>query len=305
MLVMSFFIVSCKENLTTQVNRTVNGIVFVINIAEDANNSIGTGFFIQENLIVTNNHVIDGSKQVFIKTRNSNKKYEAEVIARSPESDIALIKIKDWKSFDSEIKWIQLSFADSSRVKQGNEIWTFGHPWGLDYTVSRGIVSSTREVMDGGPQSFIQFDARAYQGNSGGPLFNKDAKVIGVISRLIAQTGGSYGCAIDGDLVQKVIEELLERGEVYWCKLGVKLTENENGDIVIKEIQTGSNAETFGLQVDDVIEKIHTRRSDWSGIKIIEFKDLVRELTYIKKDDEFKMTVVRDDRKKVIILRAK
>lgn len=304
MLVMSFFLFGCKEDFSVQVYNRTSSIVFIINERGDGS-GLGTGFFIDENTIVSNDHVTRDSTNLYVKVKSSNKKYEAYVESSSKEADISIIRIKDWKEFDKEVRWNRLEFTDTFKVRAGQEVWTYGHPGGLDYTVSRGIISSVKEVIDSSPQSFIQFDAKAYQGNSGGPLFNDDGKVIGVVSRLLAQTGGSYGFAIDGNLVQKVIEDLLKKKEVYWLKLGVSITEDEEGNIVVTKVNERSIAENIGIQEKDIFYTVHTSNTEWNGERIITPRDLVRSLTYIKENEEFKITVIRESRKRVLIFKPK
>lgn len=138
--VMLFMIVACTPKSEVVYQNTKDGVVFILNKQNDQS-GLGTGFFIEENLIVTNYHVVKDSKNVTITVNNSNYQWSSTVVSFSEQHDIALVKIDDWDNFNSKEKWKSLTITDSSQVKVGETVYAIGHPWGLNWTFSKGILS--------------------------------------------------------------------------------------------------------------------------------------------------------------------
>jgi serine protease Do len=196
--------------------------------------SLGSGFIIdKEGYIITNNHVIEDADE--IKVRLSDKEeYDAKIVGRDVKTDLALIKINP----PNGLPVAQL--GDSDELKVGEWVMAIGNPFGLDQTVTVGIVSAKWRKIGAGPyENFIQTDAAINQGNSGGPLFDTDGKVVGVNSAIFSTSGGSIGIgfAIPVNLAKNVVKQLKETGRVVRGWLGV-----------IVQTVTPELADSFGIK---------------------------------------------------------
>lgn len=180
-------------------------------------NSLGSGFIVSsEGYIVTNNHVVEGADSISVKMYD-NKEYDAKVVGRDPKTDLALIKI-DVKGF------AYLKLGNSSDLKVGTWVVAIGSPFGLEQTVTAGIVSAKGRILGSGPyDDFIQTDASINPGNSGGPLLNLEGEVIGINTAII-QSGQGIGFAIPSDLARGIVEQLKSSGEVTrgWLGVGIQ-----------------------------------------------------------------------------------
>ena len=182
--------------------------------------SLGSGFVISEDgFIVTNNHVVENASDIQV-TFTDGKKIEAELIAADAETDLALLKVDS-----NNLNYLE--FGDSDTAKVGNWVMAIGNPHGLGGTVTAGIVSARGRMLGGRYDDFIQTDASINRGNSGGPLFNLEGKVIGVNSMIISPSGGSIGIgfAIPSNLAKNIINQLKDTGEIERAWLGVRIQE--------------------------------------------------------------------------------
>ena len=182
--------------------------------------SLGSGFVISEDgFVVTNNHVVENASDIRV-TFTDGTKIEAELIAADAETDLALLKVNA-NNLD------YLEFGDSDTAKVGNWVMAIGNPHGLGGTVTAGIVSARGRMLGGRYDDFIQTDASINRGNSGGPLFDLDGKVIGVNSMIISPSGGSIGIgfAIPSNLAKNIIDQLKDTGEIERAWLGVRIQE--------------------------------------------------------------------------------
>jgi putative serine protease PepD len=216
----------------------------------------GTGFvYDTSGDIVTNEHVVDGSSSVTVKLP-SGKQVKATVVGSDTSTDIAVLHI-DVPS--SELT--PLSLGDSSKVSVGDGVVAIGNPFGLDDTVTSGIVSAVgREISapDQTPiEGAIQTDAAINHGNSGGPLFDLDGKVIGITSQIQSESGDSAGVgfAIPSNLVKSIVTQLLTSGKVQHALLGVSIKDTANG-VTVAEVKSGSGADNAGVKVGDVITAV-------------------------------------------------
>mgnify|MGYP001812635717 FL=1 len=197
---------------------------------------MGSGFIITEDgYIVTNNHVVEGAESVLVRM-SDRREFDAEVVGTDPRSDLALLRI--------EAKGLpQLSLAASTDLDVGEWVLAIGSPFGLDYSVTAGIVSAKGRSLPTERNEnyvpFIQTDVAINPGNSGGPLFNLDGEVVGVNSQIYTRSGGSIGLsfAIPVSVVRNVVDQLRDNGRVTRGWLGVTIQD------VDKNL-----AESFGLE---------------------------------------------------------
>lgn len=256
-IVMILLLAACGDGgMNHAVLDQKDGVVLIV--AEKIANGeqaggIGTGFFIDENTILTNNHVVSDSTRVKVAVEHSSELYDVEVVESDPVADIAIVEIKDWDKFKRENHYKVLKLADPYDLQVSEEVFAIGHPWGLSWTVSKGILSAIDRKMTEAPKVLIQVDAHVYQGNSGGPLLNSQGEVIGINSLMLAQTGGSYGFALPVSMIERVMRDWKEYGETRWSFVGIKINED-----LVKEVTPGSPAEQAGIKADDVIEEFTT-----------------------------------------------
>lgn len=192
--------------------------------------SLGSGFIIDKSgYIVTNNHVIADSDSIFVILQN-DEEYEAKIIGRDRKTDIALIKI------ETKLDLPELKLGNSDQLKIGQWVVAIGNPFGLEHTVTAGIVSAKGRVIGSGPyDNFIQTDASINPGNSGGPLLNIKGEVIGINTAIIQRAQG-IGFAIPASMASRIIEQLKQDGSVSRGWLGVSVQD------ITKEL-----AEYYGL----------------------------------------------------------
>jgi serine protease Do len=185
-------------------------------------NSLGSGFVIDPSgLIVTNNHVIDGADEISV-ILNDGTKLKAELVGKDTKSDLALLRVH----YDKPLKFVK--FGDSDKLRLGEWVVAIGNPFSLGGTVTAGIVSARNRDINSGPyDNYIQTDAAINRGNSGGPLFNLNAQVIGINTAIISPSGGSIGIgfAIPSDSAIPVIDQLQKYGEARRGWLGVRIQE--------------------------------------------------------------------------------
>lgn len=230
--------------------------------------SSGSGVIISpDGYIVTNNHVVDNSTSIKV-TLNDKKEYEANLVGKDPSTDLALIKIST-----RDLPFVP--FGNSDSLSLGEWVLAVGNPFGLESTVTAGIVSAkgrSINILDGDYpiESFIQTDAVVNPGNSGGALVNSLGELIGINTAIITQTGQfeGYSFAVPSNLVQKVIYDLKEFGKVQRGLLGVAITNvndkmakelllpNVSGVQVLRVSPSGS-ADIAGMKKNDVIVSVN------------------------------------------------
>src|SRR5690606_34250910 len=225
-----------EVDFTTAAEKTIHAVVHVRNLTMSKGPSsladffygferqqlpqvgAGSGVIISpDGYIVTNNHVIANSSQLQVKL-NNNRIYEAEVIGADADSDIALLKV------DADGPLPYLAFGDSDNTKIGEWVLAVGNPFNLTSTVTAGIVSAkARALSPTKGQSFIQTDAAVNPGNSGGALVNTNGDLIGINTAITSQTGSyvGYAFAVPSNIAKKVVEDIMEFGDVQKGLLGV------------------------------------------------------------------------------------
>jgi serine protease Do len=261
--------------------------------------SMGSGFIISaDGVVVTNNHVIDKADNILVKM-NDGHEYEAVVVGVDRETDIAVLRIKNPKD-----KLPYVSWGDSVNARVGDWVVAIGNPFGLGGSVSAGIISArNRDIESGTYDDYIQTDAAINRGNSGGPLFNMDGRVIGMNTAIFSQTGGSVGVgfAIPADLAGQVVKQLVEFGETRRGWLGVTLDEldrdkaallnldNTNGALV-ESVRDASPALAAGFKPDDVVILFDNKR-------ITNTRDLTRAVADTPVGKTVKARVIRNGKK--------
>ena len=222
---------------------------------------VGSGFVISsDGYILTNNHVVDDANQIKIKL-SDGKEYDAKVAGRDPKTDLALLKAEGV----SDLHALQL--GDSDSLKVGSWVVAVGSPFGLEQTVTAGIVSAKGRVIGSGPyDNFIQTDASINPGNSGGPLLNPEGEVIGINTAIFSQGGGNVGIgfAIPVNMAKEIVPQLKDKGHVTrgWLGVGIqKITpelatsfglKEEKGALVSQVVKDGP-ADKAGIETGDVI----------------------------------------------------
>jgi serine protease Do len=178
---------------------------------------VGSGFIMsKEGYILTNNHVVEDADQIKVKLAGG-KEFDGKVVGRDPKTDLALVKIAG----DSDLQPLKLGNSDDLKV--GNWVVAVGSPFGLEQTVTAGIVSAKGRVIGSGPyDNFIQTDASINPGNSGGPLINLQGEVVGINTAIIA-SGQGIGFAIPINMAKEIAPQLQKRGHVTRGLLGVAI----------------------------------------------------------------------------------
>jgi serine protease Do len=257
--------------------------------------SLGSGFIIDKHgFIVTNNHVVENADQITVQL-NNGKEYDADIIGRDPNTDLALIKIKP----TDDLPYIEL--GDSNTLKVGQWVMAIGNPFGLEHTVTAGIVSAMGRVIGSGPyDDFIQTDASINPGNSGGPLLDMNGKVVGINTAIVAG-GQGIGFAIPTKLAAGIIDQLKRNGEVTrgWLGVGVQPLDKELGDyygikdgkgVLITDVFPGDPAEKGGIKPKDVIVSVN-------GVKIETPRDLTGTIADLTVGDTAKIDIYRESKR--------
>jgi serine protease Do len=256
--------------------------------------SLGSGFIISaKGYIVTNNHVVDDATEVRVKL-SDGRELKATVVGKDQKTDVALLKIDA-----SGLPTIPL--GDSSELQVGEPVMAIGNPFGLEQTVTTGIVSATGRVIGEGPyDDFIQTDASINPGNSGGPLINTRGQAIGINTAIFTQSGGSVGIgfATPISLTKPVISQLASTGHVTRGWLGVSIQSvtpdlaksfhlpSDHGALV-GSVVDGSPAMKAGMKAGDVIV-------EYNGRKVSRSDELPRVVAETPVGEDVTMTVIRD-----------
>ena len=258
----------------------------------------GSGFIIDRSgYIVTNNHVVEGADNIKVILEDETQ-HDAEIVGLDPVTDIALIKIDLRKSLPS------VELGSSADLRVGEWVAAIGSPFGLEHTVTAGIVSAKGRVIGSGPyDDFIQTDASINPGNSGGPLINMQGKVVGINTMIIA-AGQGIGFAIPVDQAKGIIAQLKSDGEVTRGWLGVTI-QDLNGDlaeyygvdgksgVMVVDVVPGDPADKGGIKPKDVITMVN-------GKKIATSRNLTNLAANLGVGDTAKVTILRDGEQKML-----
>ena len=264
---------------------------------------IGTGsgvIITEDGYIVTNNHVIQDATELEV-TLNNNKSYKAKLVGTDSKMDIALLKI------EADEKLPYTFFGDSDEIKVGEWVLAVGNPYNLNSTVTAGIISAkARNLANDGIQSFIQTDAAVNPGNSGGALVNTRGELIGINTMISSPTGSytGYSFAVPSNITRKIIEDLMQFGNVQRGVLGIEggeMNSNYAKEIGVKETQgfyinkvtKNSGAEKAGLQKGDIIVQLDDK-------KINGFAELTAYINTKRPNDVVQVRIIRDEKEKTI-----
>ena len=307
-------------DFTEAADKTIHTVVHVKNVSyQKANNPMldyfygykggqsqeqvgtGSGVIISEDgYIVTNNHVVKDASEIEI-TLNNKKSYKAKLVGTDSKMDIALLKI------DADEKLPYTSFGNSDDVKVGEWVLAVGNPYNLTSTVTAGIVSAkARNLGTDGIQSFIQTDAAVNPGNSGGALVNTRGDLIGINTMISSMTGSyvGYSFAVPSNITRKIIEDIMEFGNVQRGILGVEggeLNSTASKELGIKQtegfyvnnVRKNTGADKSGLRKGDIIVKIDNQN-------ISTFADLSGYINTKRPNDKVAVSIIRDGDTKII-----
>jgi serine protease Do len=239
---------------------------------------MGSGFIITDDgYIVTNNHVIEGADSIIVKFKGTNEEFDADILGTDKKTDLALLKI------DAEKKLPFVEFDTTNSYKEGDWVVVVGNPFNLGVSVSTGIISATnRDLGLTGIDNFIQTDAAINRGNSGGPMFNLQGKVIGVNSAIFSPSGGSVGVgfAIPSSTVLPIIQELKDYGFIRrsWIGISAENVDEETSEalnmrqpygVIVTDVDANGPAQESGILVSDLLLYID--------------KDKIEDLTTLQK----------------------
>jgi serine protease Do len=261
---------------------------------DEEQKSLGSGFIIsKDGYIVTNNHVVNDADEIKVKLYNE-KEYTAEIIGKDSKTDLALIKI-------NAKNLIPLKIGNSTQLKVGTWVVAIGSPFGLEQTVTAGIVSAKGRVLGAGPyDDFIQTDASINPGNSGGPLLNLAGEVVGINTAII-RSGQGIGFAIPSDLAQGIISQLRDSGEVSrgWIGVSMQNITKEIADyynitqgegVLIADVFKGHPADKAGIEPGDILFSINNQ-------EIHSAKELSRAIAGFGDGKKIQVTIIRKGKK--------
>jgi serine protease Do len=258
---------------------------------------LGSGFVINaEGYVLTNNHVVDGASEIRVKFADG-REVPGKVVGGDAKTDLALLKVEA-----TGLPVIPL--GDSARLEVGEPVMAVGNPFGLEQTVTTGIVSATGRAIGAGPyDDFIQTDASINPGNSGGPLINARGEVVGVNTAIASGNGGSVGIgfAIPTNLVKPVVAQLAESGHVTRAWLGVSIQPitkelaasfglPDTSGALVSGVMENSPAARVGLKQGDVITR-------WDGRLVARGTELPRAVAETPVGREVPIEVIRDGKR--------
>ena len=266
--------------------------------------SVGSGFIVDASgLIVTSHHVVKGADSVTV-TLQDGRKLEAQVVGADPKTDLALLEVEPGEPLPA------VEFGNSDRTRVGDWVVAVGNPFGLGGTVTAGIVSGRGRDIGSGPyDDYLQIDAPINRGNSGGPLFDRTGRVVGVNTAIFSLTGGNVGIgfAIPANVVEPVVESLRTVGKVDRGWLGVQIQpvdetmaealglEDAKGALVASVMADGPAAGA-GLRPGDVV-------LSFAGEKLETMRDLPRIVAGIESGTEVEIEVWRDGGRETLTAR--
>lgn len=266
--------------------------------------ALGSGFIIDASgIVVTNAHVVQGADTVTVQL-SDGRELPGQVLGRDEKTDLAVIRIEGTGGFQA-VPW-----GDSDATRVGDSVFAVGSPFGLGNTVTAGIVSArSREIGAGPYDDFLQVDAAINSGNSGGPLFDANGRVVGVNTAIFSPSGGNVGIgfAIPAQLARTVATQIVEHGSIERGRIGVALQDftselaeeqgvEQGGGALIAQVEQGGPAALSGIQPGDVVQR-------FAGKTIKDGGDLARAVADASSGSRVPVQVLRDRRHYALNLR--
>src|SRR5215469_13432703 len=263
--------------------------------------SMGSGFIIDKTGdIVTNNHVVENGRKITVKLADG-REFEAKLVGTDKATDIAVLKVKSDKPLPS------VEFADERQVRVGDWVIAVGNPFGLSNTVTAGIVSSIGRDIGNGPYTdFIQIDASINRGNSGGPTFDLQGKVIGMNSMIFSPSGGSVGIgfAIPSSTIREIVDQLKAHGHVSRGWLGVSIQSitpemassmgmKETKGAIVATVVPGGPAANAGFHPGDIVLALN-------GKSVEDNRDLTRRVALLSAGSKATFTISRSGQQRTV-----
>jgi serine protease Do len=262
--------------------------------------ALGSGVIIDSNgYILTNNHVVEKADRIRVKMTGSNTEYDAKVIGTDPETDLAVIKI------DAHHQLAPAKVGNSDAVQVGDWAVAIGSPFGLQATVTAGIISAKERDLGGGAehqfQKFLQTDAAINPGNSGGPLLNINGEVIGINTAIASASGGyqGVGFALPINTAAKVYNQIIKNGKVTRGAIGIGFREanqdllrayGATSGVFVENVEANGPAEKAGIKPEDIIVAL-------DGKPIKDGQELVNRVSETPVGSKLNITVLRDKKK--------
>ncbi len=283
----------------------------------EAERGIGAGVILSpDGYIVTNDHVVEGARRIRVRLQGMDKQeaaqvnasphgpIEAKLVGTDPLSDLAIIKI-DMTGLPA------LELADSRDLKQGQVVFAFGSPLGLENSVSMGVVSATaRQIDPDKPDIYIQTDAPINPGNSGGPLVDVDGHVVGINTFILSQSGGNEGLgfAIPSDVVRNVYDQIRTEGHVHRGQIGVYLKTitpdlveglhlPTNHGVLLEDVVPDSTADQAGLKVGDIVVSV-------GGKPVNDIRHFALDMYDYKIGQKAELGVLREGQVQIVAVRV-
>jgi serine protease Do len=250
--------------------------------------SLGSGFIISPNgYVVTNSHVVEKGQRIAVRLEDG-REFSAELVGRDASTDVALLKLNG-----GDVRDLPYTFlGNSDRLEVGDWVMAIGNPFGLDHSVSQGIISAKERVIGIGPfDDFIQTDALINPGNSGGPLFNMRGEVVGVNTAIISR-GQGIGFAVPINMVKDLLPNLLVNGHLERGWLGVNIYEEQRSPqgsakgAVIKEVFRGSPAAAAQIKPGDQLMAVN-------GHPVESYLQLLRRIAFLPPGTEVSLSMMR------------
>lgn len=245
--------------------------------------SVGSGLIISsDGYIATNYHVVSQSEAIEVRLAD-NRVFQAKLVGADAATDLAVLKIK-------ADNLLVADWGDSETLEVGEMVWAIGNPYGLERTLTYGIVSGMgRRGVVGNPyEEFLQTDASINPGNSGGPLVDVHGRVMGITTAIVGKSSRGIGFAIPSTTARRICEEIRQHGHVERGHVGLRLRERPAGGILVVAVAEQSTAAIAGLQPGDVITKMNDEYIDSPAT-------LVLMLTRLPIGNEVTLTVLRED----------
>ena len=288
------------EDVIEEVNPSVVSIAVDVSDDEQA---LGAGIIISAaGYVVTNAHVMENAKKITLQLPNGET-FAANLVGVDEKTDIALLKVKNPINLEAG------HFGDSDAIRVGNQVFAIGNPFGLGNSVSLGIISAKERDIDKGPyDNFLQTDAAINQGNSGGPLFNMDGKIIGMSTAIFSEDGKNVGVgfATPSNVVKWVVSQLKQNGKVIrgWLGMSVQkvFTKDDTNSeaLIVSAMEENSPAAKAGLKGGDKILSL-------GQVSLKNPRLFSYEISKLAPDTEIQATIVRDAQTietKIIVAKA-